>query len=239
MAIPSLKGLYDRARDGFRVRVLDDEFLRWLSYANAGMLHPGNAWSMDYALRNLPGQGAVIEIGSFAGLSTNAICHLLRKHRRTNPFFTCDNWDVTAHRETRRIDGSHITFPEYARYVKESFVRNVGFSSPENRPHAVELGSAQFFKAWQASETVTDVFGRTVRLGGPIGFAYVDGIHSVEAVRAELEAIDRHLEPGGFILFDDSADSSPFGLNRLMREVAAGGRHELLGQTPNYFFRKR
>lgn len=239
MPIPSLKGLYDRARDGFRLRVLDDEFVRWLSYANAGMLHPGNVWSMDHALRAIAEGAAVVEIGSFAGLSTNAICHLLRKHGRANPFFTCDNWDVTAHRETRRIDGSRLTFPEYARYVKESFIRNVEFFSPENRPHTVECGSAEFFERWERREAVRDVFGREVRLGGPIGFAYVDGIHSVEAVRAEFEAIDRVLVPGGFILFDDSADSSPFGLNRLMREIAGAGHHELLGQTPNYFFRKR
>lgn len=238
MPIP-LKGLYDRARDGFRVRVLDDEFVRWLCYANAGMLKPGNAWSMDYAIRHLPSGPAVVEIGSFAGLSANAICHLLRKHGRSNPFFTCDNWDVTAHGETRRIEGSRLTFPEYARYVKESFLRNVGFFSPENRPYAIESSSADFFEKWRTAQTVPDVFGRTARLGGPIGFAYVDGIHSIEAVRAEFETIDRFLEPAGFILFDDSADSSPFGLNRLMREIAARGRYELLGQTPNYFFRKR
>lgn len=239
MPIPSLRGLYDRARDGFRARALDDEFVRWLSYANAGMLHPGNAWSMDYAVRNLPSGSAVVEIGSFAGLSTNAICHLLRKHGRSNPFFTCDNWDVTAHGETRRIAGSSLTFPEYARYVKESFLRNVAFFSPGNPPHSIESSSADFLEKWRAAQTVADVFGRAARLGGPIGFAYVDGIHSIEAVRAEFGSIDAFLEPGGFILFDDSSDSSPFGLNRLMREIAASGGYELLGQTPNYFFRKR
>lgn len=239
MAIPSLKGIYDRVRDRFRLRTLDDEFVRWLSYANAGMLHPGNVWSMDYAVRHLPSAGAVVEIGSFAGLSTNAICHLLRKHGRSNPFFTCDNWDVTGHGETGRIGQSALAFPEYALYVKESFLRNVAFFSPGNRPHTVECGSEHFFEGWARGDTVVDVFERGARLGGPIGFAYVDGIHSVEAVRKEFESIDRFLEPGGFVLFDDSADTSPFGLNRLMREIAGGGRHELLGQTPNYFFRKR
>jgi hypothetical protein len=239
MAIPSLKGLYDRARDGFRVRALDDEFVRWLSYANAGMLHPGNAWSMDRAVRGLRPGEAVVEIGSFAGLSTNAICHLLRKHGRDNAFYTCDNWDVTAHGETRRIEGSGVTFPEYARYVKESFVRNVSFFSPGNRPHTIEASSADFLREWREGKAVTDVFERPVRLGGRIGFAYVDGIHSVEAVSAEFEALDASMEAGGFILFDDSADSSPFGLNRLMREIAAAGRYELVGQTPNYFFCKR
>lgn len=235
----SFKGLYDHMRDRFRGRALDDEFVRWLGYANAGMLNPGNAWSMDYAVRHLPAGSALVEIGSFAGLSANVICHLLRKHGRSNSFYTCDNWDVTGHGETRRIDGSVLTFPEYAAYVKESFLRNVAFFSPGNRPHAVETSSAEFFERWRRRETVRDVFGREARLGGPIGFAYVDGIHSRDAVRKEFESIDAFLEPGGFILFDDSSDSSPFGLNRLMREIAAGGRHELVHQSPNYLFRKR
>lgn len=239
MRIRSPRTLYIGLRDRLRARVIDDEFVRWLSYANAGMLHPGNVWSMDQALRSIPDTAAVVEIGSFAGLSTNVICHLLRKHGRTNPFFACDNWDVTGQGATGSIEGSRLGFPLYARYVKDSFVRNVSFFSPDNRPYAIECSSASFFTRWEKAEMAEDVFGRTARLGGPIGFAYVDGIHSVEAVRAEFEAIDRVLVPGGFILFDDSADSSPFGLNRLMREIAGGGRHELLGQTPNYFFRKR
>jgi hypothetical protein len=239
MPIPSLRSLYDRARDGLRVRPLDDEFVRWLSYANAGMLHSGNAWTMDYAVRRLGPAASVVEIGSFAGLSTNLICHLLRKHGRSNTFFSCDNWDVTAHGETRRIDGCGPTFPEYARYVKEGFVRNLSFFSPGNLPFTIDASSAEFLRQWREGQAVTDVFGRPARLGGPIGFAYVDGIHSVEAVSAEFEALDASMEPGGFILFDDSADSSPFGLNRLMRKIAAAGRYELVGQTPNYFFCKR
>jgi hypothetical protein len=234
-----LKGLYHRARDAFRGRTLDDEFLRWLCYANAGMLKPGNAWAMDHAIRGIAPRAAVLEIGSFAGLSTNTICHLLRKHQRGNAFFACDNWDVSGRGDTGRIGGSALTFPEYARYVRESFVRNVQFFSPANTPYAIACASAEFFQGWERRETVKDLFGRDVGLGGPIGLAYVDGIHSVDAVRAEFEAIDRFLERGGYILFDDSADSSPFGLNRLMREIMASGQYELAGRTPNYFLRKR
>src|SRR5688572_10786421 len=152
----SLKGLYDLARDRFRARALEDEFVRWLGYANAGMLNPGNAWSMDYAIQRLAPAHALVEIGSFAGLSANVVCHLLRKHGRSNPFYTCDNWDVTAHGETRRIEGSTLTFPEYAAYVKESFLRNVAFFSPGNRPHAIEASSAQFLERWRRGETTRD-----------------------------------------------------------------------------------
>lgn len=237
--IETLRHYYHHARDLLRRRHLDDEFVRWLGYANAGMLDPGNAWSMDYAIRHLPSDHPLVEIGSFAGLSSNVICHLLRKHGRDNPFFTCDNWDVTGQRQSGRIDGGELTFPEYAAYVKASFVRNVGFFSPRNRPYAIEAASDEFLERWRAGAETTDVFGRAVRLGGPMSFCYVDAIHSCEAVRREFESIDLHLEPGGFILFDDSADSSPFGLNRVMREIAATGRYERVLQNPNFLFRKR
>lgn len=237
--IGRLRGLYLTARDRFRRRHDEDEFIRWLRYANPGMLEPGNVWSMEYVMRHLPSPHPLVEIGSFAGLSTNVICHLLRKHGRDNLFFACDNWDVTGRRLTGRIDGSALTFPEYADFVKASFLRNVNFFSPRNRPHAVEASSEQFFAKWTRGEPVTDVFGREARLGGPISFCYVDAVHSSEAVRREFESVDLHLDRGGFILFDDSSDSSPFEVNRVMPEIARSGRYELVHQNPNYLFRKR
>jgi hypothetical protein len=234
-----LTELYHRARDRLRRRALEDEFMRWLRYANAGMLDPGNAWSMDYAIRHLASDHPLVEIGSFAGLSTNVICHLLRRHGRRNAFFTCDNWDVTGRNDDGRIDGGELTFEEYAAYVRESFVRNVEFFSSRNRPFTIEAASEEFLERWRRNEDATDVFGRSVRLGGPISFCYVDAIHSCEAVRKEFDSIDPHLDRGGFVLFDDSADGSPFGLNRLMREIAGSGSYELVRQNPNFLFRKR
>ena len=234
-----LSGFYHLARDWLRRRSLDDEFVRWLGYANAGMLKPGNAWNMDFAVRHLPSAGALVEIGSFAGLSANVLCHLLRKHRRDNAFFTCDNWDVTGQNRTGPINGGGLTFSQYGAFVKTTFVRNLEFFSPSNRPFAVEASSEEFFRRWESREAVTDLFGRTVRLGGAIAFCYIDGEHSRAAVGREFASVDACMAPGGFILFDDSSDSSPFGLNRLMREIAAGGRYELVQQNPNYFFRKR
>ena len=234
-----LREFYHLGRDWLRRRALDDEFVRWLGYANAGMLKPGNAWCMDYAIRNLRTGSPLVEIGSFAGLSANVICHLLRKHGRRNAFYTCDNWDVTGRNETGSINGDGLTFQEYGAYVRAAYIRNVEFFSPGNRPYTVEMTSAEFFEKWSRGAEATDVFGRTARLGGPISFCYVDGVHSTEAVRREFESVDRWLDAGGFILLDDSSDSSPFGLNRLMGEIADGGRYELVQQNPNYFFRKK
>jgi hypothetical protein len=237
--IGRLRRSYRTARDIIRRRHLEDEFIRWLCYANPGMLDTGNVWSMDYVVRHLPSPHPLVEIGSFAGLSTNVICYLLRRHGRDNPFFTCDNWDVTGQRLASRIDGSALTFPQYADFVKASFLRNVSFFSPQNSPFTVEVGSEQFFEKWARGESATDVFGREARLGGPISFCYVDGIHSRDAVRREFASVDRHLDRGGFILFDDSSDGSPFEVNRVMPEIAGTGRYDLVHRNPNYLFRRR
>jgi hypothetical protein len=57
-------------------------------------------------------------------------------------------------------------------------------------------------------------------------------------VRRDFEGVDRHLEADGFILFDDSADASGFEVNRLMKEIAATPRYELVMKNPNYLFRR-
>jgi len=69
-----------------------DEFINWLFFANAGMLHRGNLYCFDYAIKNIPADTSVVEIGSFCGLSTNAITYYLAKNSKNNKIITCDNW---------------------------------------------------------------------------------------------------------------------------------------------------
>jgi hypothetical protein len=99
--VKSVRKLVARAlRKGARMidppaetRAVEDEGVTWLSYAIPGMLDPGNIYWMDYAIRNLPGAGRILEIGSFCGLSTNVITHFKRLHGKRNPLITCDQWD--------------------------------------------------------------------------------------------------------------------------------------------------
>ena len=83
------------------------------------------------------------------------------------------------------------------------------------------------------------MFGRETQLGGPIAFCFIDGNHSYEFARRDFENTDRHLQPGGFILFDDSGDGSDWGVCKVVAEVAATGRYELIATNPNYLFKKR
>ena len=64
----SIFSLLIKVRDHLRMKKVEDEYLNWLRFANAGMISPGNMYAMKYAIENLPTNDPIIEIGSFCGL---------------------------------------------------------------------------------------------------------------------------------------------------------------------------
>lgn len=40
-----------------------DSYLEWLRFANAGTLIPGNMFSMEFAVKYVPGNTAIVESG--------------------------------------------------------------------------------------------------------------------------------------------------------------------------------
>ena len=121
----------------------------------------------------------------------------------------------------------------------ETFRRNVMLFSGDRLPHHIELSSDAFFSAWASNEPRIDYFGNNVRLGGPIALAYIDGDHTYEQSKRDFLNVDRHLEAGGFIIFDDSDDEGEFGCKQTAQEVAQSVRYELIAKNPNYCVRKR
>ena len=137
------------------------------------------------------------------------------------------------------LGDSSITHDEYRTFVKETFIRNARTFSRDALPHTVEMLSDDFFQAWRESREVVDVFGRATRLGGPISFCYIDGNHSYEYARRDFENCDEFLESGGFILFDDSANSSDWEVKRVIAEIKLAKQYELIVNNPNYLFVKK
>ncbi|MBI3663820.1 MAG: class I SAM-dependent methyltransferase [Acidobacteria bacterium] len=232
-----------RAVDSERGQPIDisDDYVTWVCFANAGMLNRGNLYCFDYALRNLPSTDPIVEIGSFCGLSTNLLVHYMRKHGATNHLFTCDPWDFerSGLSSGENLPGSPLSFVEYRNFVKETYVRNVQMFSRDHLPHSVECSSDEFFDAWRKKLRVRDVFGRDAELGGQISFCYVDGNHSEEFARRDFDNCNEFLAPGGFVLFDDSAKGLPFhGVQRVVAEVSASCRYEMVACNPNHLFRK-
>jgi len=112
--------------------------------------------------------------------------------------------------------------------------------SPGFATYTIEAFSAQFFELWEANAEVTDVLGRQKRLGGNISFAYIDGDHTYDGAKRDFINVDRFITPGGYVLFDDSADNSGYeGLQRLVREIVGRPDYDLVLKAPNYCFRKK
>ncbi|MCP9886994.1 class I SAM-dependent methyltransferase [Cyanobium sp. ATX 6A2] len=236
--IARLKTLLHLGAQQLTTKTISDEYINWLTFANAGMLTKGNIYAMRFAIENLPSGVPVVEIGSFCGLSANVISYLLKIAGKNNKIFCCDKWIFEGSENGPNLGNSQISHKDYRNFVKSSFIRNIEFFSPDNKPFAVEQTSDEFFLLWQKHAKANDIFGRTTILGGEIAFAYIDGNHTYEFAKRDFKNIDKSLELGGFILFDDSSDADPFGLSKLMKEIKHNSNYQVVMKNPNYLFKK-
>ncbi len=224
-----------------RIRSVDasTDYTNWLEFANAGMLNKGNIHAFNHAISNLPEDSPVIEIGSFCGLSTNLITHLLAKHKKNNKLFTSDKWIFVGSDDEKMLPNSNISHDEYREFVRESYLRNIKFFSRDRLPYTIEVFSDDFFKLWAENAVKSDVLNREVQLGGSVSFAFIDGNHTYEFVKRDFENTDKYLVKGGFILFDDSADYYDFGSSIFMKDMMKNTDYELVMKNPNYLFKKK
>lgn len=218
----------------------DDVFVTFMQFGIPGWLTSENVPAMEYAIQNMPPGKPILEIGSFCGLSAIVLNYLLDKNSKSATLFTCDKWEFEGQfLGTPLGDSRTITHDDYRAYLKETFLRTTQTFAANNLPHTIECLSDDFFRRWFDNETVMDVFGREVTLGGEISFCYIDGNHRYEYSKRDFENTDQALVPGGFILFDDSGDDSHWGVNQLARELASRDKYELISRSPNYLFRKK
>ncbi|MEQ9203144.1 MAG: class I SAM-dependent methyltransferase [Cyclobacteriaceae bacterium] len=220
------------------IKELDEEYIKWLTFANAGMLNPGNSYAMDFAIRHLPTENPIIEIGSFCGLSTNVMSYLLKNHDKNNKIITSDRWIFEGAERGGALGDSSIEHSDFRLFVIETFKNNVSFFSKGRLPYPVEVFSDEFFKLWSSEKRVTDIFNREIQMGGNKSFAYIDGNHSYEYSKRDFQNVSNNRDVGGFILFDDSSYFSQFGFTKLMKEVKKNADYELVMKNPNYLFRK-
>ena len=217
--------------------VIKDEYIDWLTFANAGMLNRGNLYCIDFAARHIKSDSAIIEIGSFCGLSTNIISYYFNKYGKNNKIITSDKW-VFEGQTDETLGESPITHHDYKTFVRNSFKKNIQMFSSFNLPYAIEALSDDFFELWAEESIAKDIFERDINLGGAISFAFIDGNHTYNFAKRDFENVDRFLETNGFILFDDSADNSGFECRHLMQEIIENPKYELVIKNPNYLFKK-
>lgn len=201
-----------------------------------GWLDPGHLYCFDYAIKNLPDTKPIIEIGTFAGLSTNVILYYLNKYGKTNQLYSTD-WFLRDIEPNESI--ALLKDPlELSGYLKELFVRNVRFFSPNSNNAAFDLASDDFFNYWKQGQAQTDLFGNQVVPGTKISFAYIDGNHKYEFAKRDFDNVDKILIKGGYILFDDSAGYTKWGSRDVAIEAVKSGKYKVIKKNPHYFVQK-
>lgn len=224
-----------------------DNFIKRLrsSVIGEGMLHEGNIYLMDFAIQNMPVNGAVVEIGVYGGLSTNLILHLLNKYNKQNiQMISCDAWVYEGYNDYKESIENHIDGREdidrndYMNHIKNSFIQSTKLLHPKNLPFTCHLDSDGFFEKWNKNEEITDVFGRSFIIKNNISFCYIDGNHSYEQTKRDFENVNSKLNINGFVLIDDSAKNLKFGSALFIKEILKNPNYKLIDYNPNYLVQK-
>ena len=181
----------------------NNETLEWMNYAFAS---PENGfpvqkqYSCRYALERLPTELPILEIGVFAGRSTNFLIYLKERLNLSNRVITTDPWRFGTEKQVTQ----NVTMEDYQNHIKEQFIRSMRFWHEDDLPESFDLHSDEFFSRWTMSRKLKSLFSNELQLGGEISFCYLDGDHSYEQVKKDFININKILQIHGFIYFDDS-----------------------------------
>ncbi len=162
-----------------------------------GLITPDIGRVLHDLAAEVPANRAIVEIGSFKGMST---AHLAQgaKDGHGAKVFAVDPWDLPGN-----VYGKH---GYSAPIVREEFERQL---------RAVRLWSKvtpiQDFSAGAAAEWH----------GPPIGLLFIDGDHDEKSVRADVEAWSPHLADEHVLAFDDIDTPRNPGVRRVVDTLTA------------------
>lgn len=209
-------------------KIFKETYIDWMKIGVIGWCTDRNIEIIDQCIAELP-SGAVVEIGSYCGLSMSVIAHAMRLHQKKNYFYTVDDWYFEGYQKDTSVSNVFTT-DEWRAHTEEMF-KLAEKLAIKNIPHShLKKNSNEFFEAWEKNEKIIDLKGKTIQLGGEIAFAYIDGDHSYEQSKKDFLNADKFLVPGGYIFFDDSTDNVGFGCKDIAKEVEHLPNYELVFQ---------
>lgn len=151
------------------------------------------------AARDTDVEGGTLEIGCFLGRSTAVICRALQDRNLGEALFVIDSFSAPEEDPDLKRELSRIHKPD------ELFQKNMGAMGVAN--FNLMVGSSHDDRAW---DTVPD----------KIRFAHVDGDHSYEGVREDLERVIPRLSNGAVVALDDYHDRMwDWGVKRAVNEL--------------------
>ena len=154
-----------------------------------------------YRLAASVSTGCIVEVGSYRGRSTTALALGAGSSGRQIPVFAVD-----PHEERTGAMGGQFGAEDRAQ-----FFRSMLSTKCYRIVRLVNLSSETVSPGWSS----------------PVGLVWLDGDHTHEAVRRDVEAWMPHLVSGGLIAFHD-AQKPDLGPAMLIEEMVRSGDHEEL-----------
>lgn len=162
-----------------------------------GWLSPADGYLLYRLARDGEGAGAIVEIGSWMGLSTAWLASGSREAGR-EPVHAVDVFDGG-----RMLREEAVIRREGTTYHR--FVENMEALGLFDHIAPVVADSARAARDWR---------------GGAIRLLFVDGDHGYEAVRRDCDLWTPQLAVGGYLVLDDAIDHYP-GVLQVCREISA------------------
>jgi hypothetical protein len=166
-----------------------------------------------------PGEGAIVEIGSAWGRSTVVLARGSKQARRERVYAVDPHTGDPFYLNGPGLVLTGLARPEYQPTQDRAFSSLAGFQ------HTIRRFGAEDWVIPVVS-TSTDA-ARTLETG-PVRLLYVDGLHTFEGVKADIEHWVPRLISGGIVVFDDyyTYDSVRCAVDELL---ASGSVDPILG----------
>ena len=159
--------------------LLSDKFA-----ALEGFLDPIEGYALLLLAENGPGQGCIVEIGSFAGRSTSYLAFGSKRARREK-VVAVDHFEGSP--EHRRDGVFEAGLLAKGGSLYETFRENLRAAGLDDWVHVLRAGSQEAVADWSH----------------PIRLLFIDGDHSFEASQGDYEAWSQWLRPDGLVAFHD------------------------------------
>jgi predicted O-methyltransferase YrrM len=163
-----------------------------------GHLEENEARFLGLLAACVPAEGAIVEIGSFRGKSTVMLAKVA-SHYRFGPVVAID-----PHNSPILLDRQ--ADPEVSSY--QDFLNSIQTAGVSNAVEPHLAYSADVANSWNR----------------PIRLLWIDGDHSYEGAKKDLDGFLSHVVPGGVVAFHDALNAFPGPIRVFVEEVLRSDR---------------
>jgi MMP 1-O-methyltransferase len=192
----------DRALNRIAVALDYDRVQRLLAPIE-GFLHPLEGYALMALAAHGPGQGTVLEVGSYLGRSTCFLALGVKSADRP-AVVAVDHFAGSPEHQAGARHESAVLVAEGTTY--HQFLRNLETAGVTGHVRAIRAASLEAAAGWRE----------------PLRLLFIDGDHAYEATRGDFEAWSPHLEDTGLLAFHDVSVWP--GVTRFYEELIAGGK---------------